>query len=428
MLDGLIHACRRLTRNKEMKNIFKVAKSKFVLICLFVCGSASAQTSLGIGTWNLAWLMDKATHDRWVKGCTAINWQTEDELRAAGKKLPSDLEGLPYCDVHDGIDFRKKVACYAAMGPGARSRPNDLNSPDGKCRVSPDLAKPENYDLKIKTLRETFAAMDKDGVTLVGLQEVTNEDAVRQILPAGWDVKTSASVKGAPKIPQHVGLAWKSAAHSPTNFDLVDQLSAIGRRPLRPGLQFRVNLGNQAVDGLVVHLKAGCRSSALDKPKSKSEQDACPILAQQVPVVESWIDTRVGKDFMILGDFNRSLLKELESFPQPDPKQFGTNKVENIQWIAPEWNDDQPKGSLVTVVPHKKKADGSLIAGDFFCAQTTGIDHVIVSETLRIRVQPKDQALEMLPVSYRLNGKRLPTDNKTVPPSDHCARFVRLAL
>lgn len=372
--------------------------------------------------------MDMQTHERWVKACQSVGWQTEDELKASGKTLPPDLVGLPYCDVHDGIDFRRKSVCLQAMGSQAKMRPNALDSPDGKCRVSPDLADRSNYEIKIRTLRETFAAMDKDGVTLIAFQEVSGDDAIKLIMPAGWEVKTSASLDGAPRIPQHVGIAWKKTAHSPRDFRPVMELSSIGSRPLRPGFQFTFDLDSVPVDGLVVHLKAGCRSSALNMPKTKAETDACPLLQQQVPVVEKWIDDRIGKPFMVLGDFNRSLLKEMESFPKPDPKQFGQTPTKDVQWIAPEWNDNVPAGSLVTVIPHKKKTDGSLIAGDFFCAQTTGIDHVIFGKNLLSRIKPSQEALELLPVGYRLDGKKLNVGKTTVPPSDHCARFVRLVF
>lgn len=386
--------------------------------------TVSAQT--GIATWNLGWLMDASTHARWTKGCQAIGWQTEDELKKQGKALPAELVGLPYCDVHDGIDFTRKPACAQAIGPALKNRPNNLDSADAKCRVSPDLADWQQYEIKLRTLKETLAAMDKDGVTLVGLQEVFGEEAVRQILPLGWDTKTSASLANAPRIPQHVGLAWKTSANTPRDFKPVMALSAIGTRPLRPGLQFTLDIASKPVDGLVVHLKAGCRSPQLNKPKRPSEKDACPVLSQQVPVIEQWIDDRVGRDFMLIGDFNRTLLKELEQFPQPDSARFGTTPAGQAEWVAPEWNDNQPKGSVVTVVPHVRKADGTLVAGDFFCAQTTGIDHVILSPSLLQRMTPDKQKLELLPAGYKLDGKRLPAGKTTVPPSDHCARFIRL--
>ena len=53
---------------------------------------------------------------------------------------------------------------------------------------------------------------------------------------------------------------------------------------------------------LSVHLKSGC--SAGDR------NDACPVLFQQVPVMERWIDGRAaeGMRFAVLGDFNRRLV------------------------------------------------------------------------------------------------------------------------
>ena len=417
---------RQLPRSpvKSLASRLSLVLGYLVAACGFLPSTASAQ--VGVATWNVAWLMDAETHGRWTKACQAIGWFTEDELKAKGLPLPKELVGLPYCDVHDGIDYTRKAECLKTVGPNLKNRPNALDSPDGKCRLSPDLADWSAFETKLRTLRETFQAMDRDGVNLIGIQEVFGEAAVRQILPAGWEVKSSASLTGAPQIPQHVALAWKTSVHTPRDFQLISELSAIGNRPLRPGLQFTLDVAGKPVAGLVVHLKSGCRSVALDQPKRPTEKDACPVLAQQVPVVERWIDQRVGRDFVILGDFNRTLLQELEKFPQPDPKRFGATPAGQAQWVAPEWNDDDPKGSLVTVVPHKKKDDGKLIAGDFFCAQTTGIDHVILSQSLAQRLKPVQGPLELLPVSYRLDGKRLPVGKTTVPPSDHCARFVRL--
>ena len=53
---------------------------------------------------------------------------------------------------------------------------------------------------------------------------------------------------------------------------------------------------------LSVHLKAGCSSG--------DRNDACPVLFQQVPVMERWIDARAseGTRFAVLGDFNRRLV------------------------------------------------------------------------------------------------------------------------
>ncbi len=58
---------------------------------------------------------------------------------------------------------------------------------------------------------------------------------------------------------------------------------------------------------LAVHLKSGCPRGPLD-----SGRPECSKLAQQVPVLESWIDAQAASHhaFAVLGDFNRDLLHE----------------------------------------------------------------------------------------------------------------------
>jgi hypothetical protein len=239
-------------------------------------------------------------------------------------------------------------------------------------------------------------------------------------------VKTSASLANTPKIPQHVGVAWKTTAHQLDGFELLNELSDVGSRSLRPGLQFRTTVLGKPTEFLVVHLKASCRSVQLNKPSKASEIEACPLMAEQTQIIERWIDARVGRDFVILGDFNRSLLKEIEQFPEPNPAKFGATALADTAWVAPEWNDNLPAGSKVLVVPHLRKPDGKLIAGDYYCAKNIGIDHIVLSDSLAKRAATPSQKLELLPVSFRLNGKRLPIGKTVVPPSDHCARFVLL--
>ena len=388
---------------------------------------AVSQAQVGLATWNLAWMMDKSTHTRWVQACSAVGWKTDDQFKTAGLPVPESLRGLPYCDVHNGVVFSDDKKCVKAIGAALNSRPTDADTPDGKCRDAPDLVDWDKYAIKVQTLKETFAALAETGITVVGLQEVFDEAAVRQILPDGWDVKTSASLKGAPVIPQHVGVAWKKASHSVGNFDLLNELSAIGDRPLRPGFQFTIDLAGKPVDFLVVHLKSGCRSVPINSPKKPNEIASCPSLAQQVPVVERWIDARVGKDFVVMGDFNRSLLGELAQYPVPDPVTFGSTPIQNIRVMAPEWNDNQPKGSTVLVIPHEMTGGDKpkLKAGDYFCGRTKGIDHVILSAALATRIKPANGTLVMQGFGYRLNGKIVPHGKTSVPPSDHCARFVK---
>lgn len=71
---------------------------------------------------------------------------------------------------------------------------------------------------------------------------------------------------------------------------------------LRSGVDVIIRpLGGEPIRLLSVHLKSGCSSG--------DGSDACPVLFQQVPVLESWIDDRASEQvrFAVMGDFNRRL-------------------------------------------------------------------------------------------------------------------------
>lgn len=76
----------------------------------------------------------------------------------------------------------------------------------------------------------------------------------------------------------------------------------VGNPDLRSGVDLIVRpRGGEPIRVLSVHLKSGCSSGA--------SNEACPVLFQQVPVMERWIDERAaeGVRFAVLGDFNRRL-------------------------------------------------------------------------------------------------------------------------
>jgi endonuclease/exonuclease/phosphatase family metal-dependent hydrolase len=76
----------------------------------------------------------------------------------------------------------------------------------------------------------------------------------------------------------------------------------VGNPDLRSGVDLIVRpRGGEPIRVLSVHLKSGCSSG--------DRNEACPVLFQQVPVMEQWIDERAaeGVRFAIMGDFNRRL-------------------------------------------------------------------------------------------------------------------------
>ena len=75
-----------------------------------------------------------------------------------------------------------------------------------------------------------------------------------------------------------------------------------GNAQLRSGVDITLRpKGNAAIRLLGVHPKSGCFAG--------SEAKACPVLLDQIPALEAWIDTAAnGPDrFAVLGDWNRRL-------------------------------------------------------------------------------------------------------------------------
>ncbi len=97
---------------------------------------------------------------------------------------------------------------------------------------------------------------------------------------------------------QKVGFAIRKDVEFSRNPDLSEL--AIGNPDLRWGVDITL-AGAKPLRLLAVHLKSGCSAGDEKKP--------CPILFDQVPVLQKWVDARraEGMPFAILGDWNRRL-------------------------------------------------------------------------------------------------------------------------
>ena len=105
--------------------------------------------------------------------------------------------GLPFCDVHNGMTFRRCVRIGSRRLARAARYPDDH-----PCRETLDLAQPARYAKKLDALRAMWARLDAKGVRLVALQEVFDASAVRAVLPSQWSVVTTRELAGAPSIAQ----------------------------------------------------------------------------------------------------------------------------------------------------------------------------------------------------------------------------------
>ena len=148
------------------------------------------------------------------------------------------------------------------------------------------------------------------GADVIAIQEVESQAAAERVFdPAIYTVVIEDRVgtdrggecRGQPGLTinaQRTGFAVRKGIP----FDRQSDFTAVqvGNPDLRSGVDLIVRpRGGQPIRVLSVHLKSGCSSG--------DRNEACPVLFQQVPVLERWIDQRAaeGVRFAILGDFNR---------------------------------------------------------------------------------------------------------------------------
>jgi len=159
------------------------------------------------------------------------------------------------------------------------------------------------------SMRAYVADLNAD---VIALQEVETQAAAERVFdPAIYTVvieeRVGTNRRGACRgrdgltiNAQRTGFAIRKGLP----FDRQPDFTAIqvGNPDLRSGVDLIVRpRGGDPIRVLSVHLKSGCSSG--------DRNEACPVLFQQVPVMENWIDSRAaeGVRFAVLGDFNRRL-------------------------------------------------------------------------------------------------------------------------
>ena len=123
---------------------------------------------------------------------------------------------------------------------------------------------------------------------------------------------------------------------------------------------------------LSVHLKSGCPSQLLS-----NRREDCQRLAEQVPVLERWIDAHAaqGTRFAVLGDFNRRLARE---------RHTARDRHGKLIAMWPELDDgDPPEADLTNVTSGQLYRPCSL--GERYDAF---IDHIVLSRTLAAQLVP----------------------------------------
>lgn len=158
-------------------------------------------------------------------------------------------------------------------------------------------------------LRADAKRLDAD---VVAFAEVETAAAAARVFPpdgyvivmssrpdSGRDSFCRRDAASGPKINrQGVGFAIRHGVKFTRHAD-VEELG-LGDPDLRWGVDVTIEAA-RPLRLLSVHLKSGCSAG--------DQREACPILFDQVPVLERWIAARraEGVDFAVLGDFNRRL-------------------------------------------------------------------------------------------------------------------------
>ena len=425
-------------------------------LAVVIAATAAHAQGLGVATWNLGWLLDAATHARWTATCARHGWPTDTAALPAQARAA--FASLPYCNVHNGMRF-PAASCRSDRDGWPRAARYPAEHP---CRDTADLATWSAYERKLAALRAMFAQLDREGVRLVALQEVVRYGCRRRD-PAARLARRDhrASCRTRPRLRSMSAsrgrTMWKCATVEAVNA-LAD--SGLPERPLRPGLAFTVDVRGLPVRVLVVHLKAGCRNRTIDAPLTAADarlpadrQDAiasdCAMLRYQMPALESWIDAHAGTAFAVMGDFNRSLLREapfdgdayrvrLDGSRASDPLGPCTMRRDHGRAIVAcaamtralfaEINDDTPKGAVLwrstfadlgrggTI---KKNSSGDCrIMGRHGELTHDGIDHVLISEALKRRLAPAlaHDASAQLPRRHRRRARGEPLPRAAVRP------------
>lgn len=225
----------------------------------------------------------------------------------------------------------------------------------------------------------------------------------------------------------------------------------------RPGLELTLNTGDRTLALLNVHLKSSCRNYPVDEPpfdtltaracnspdfdqvEATAEYRAsvargCVLLRDQVPVIEDWVEAqaKAGNDFMVLGDFNRNFVGELQrgmparldGTDARDPILPGTE----IGSMLKEVSDNRPDGTFLYLA--RQNIDGHdrtchTPDGQTYKVRTCheGIDHFLIGERWAEAVTAEPKRLTSTGQDYGDDAYCA----AHARPSDHCPVTLEIA-
>jgi len=398
--------------------------------------SAVAPTTLsaGVAAFNMAWAGTPDDFKRHLEVCAspAVNWcDTRARIvRGATAATPEETVRATQC---------QEAVLKGAGGPAASSliapcnayRSGDAPVP-GQPRLDPNVTRtPAAYQEKLDKLRETVEGIiERDGARVIAFQEVRSTAVIKivlgkfaekfdvcdakhtafQTLAFAWD-KSLTSKPG--RCTTEAALAIKDPPNDPAAF-----------RSVRPGLALTLNVNDQPVTFMNIHLKASCASVNNSNERFPGRlltdaNEACEVLNRQIPILENWIESVWAKTprLTLLGDFNRRIDDELAMAPKPNEvRADGTDPA------SP--NKVGPDGKVSTRYLWQEISDGSpnlhqvpLSTTDGGCAGFTGLDHIVISDALKVLnpgvISSRKVAVAAVP-------------SQKIETSDHCPRIATL--
>ncbi len=167
--------------------------------------------------------------------------------------------------------------------------------PAGDPALPPDVEPKRLEDIDL--LRSYALRLDAD---VIAFSEVDGlELAARVFPPDRYTIHITAD-----GVVQRAGFAIRHGLAFRANPDLVAlDVHPKARFHLRSAADITLDLPQGALRLLAVHLKSGCSHD----PLAASRNPACATLAEQLPPLQDWIETRrrEGVAFALIGDFNR---------------------------------------------------------------------------------------------------------------------------
>ena len=292
---------------------------------------------------------------------------------------------------------------------------------------------------KNKFLGETITQLttpttNRPGVKIFAFQEVSSEQAVREIVGANLSKDYFFCDSGDHDGVQKLAFMWHKTLGEAKCEPFGKLGISDGLRNLRPGLRLTLNKNKLPVSFLNVHLKASCASVFPDdrfagRVLTDKYDAACKTLLRQMPPLLEWLEetNNVSPHFIMLGDFNRKIDHEKSA---EDLKMIGKDALLSEEEL---FIKDTKPPYTVTIHPRfmwtflSKKSPNlkgihqlDLNQRDVDCKGFESLDHVVISGALhKIQLKPT------FSVKKAVLGGDIATNEKA---SDHCPRVSTILI